>query len=153
MIKAIPGYEGLYAIDDSGNVLSYKCGRTKVLKPSIDTAGYYKVGLHKDKVQKTFRIHSLVAKIFLPDFEEGLDIDHIDRNRLNNTISNLRMVTRQENMFNTNAKGYYFNKKANKFQAYINIGKEQIYLGLFDTEEKARQAYLDAKEKLHIIST
>ena len=151
MTKDIPGYEGLYAVDDSGNVYSYKCGRTRLLKPSINGRGYYMVNLHKDKAQKTFGVHRLVAKAFLPDFEETLEIDHVDRNKLNNNLSNLRMVTHQENMFNRNVKGYTWHKKAKKFRAYIAINAEKIHLGLFDKEEDARAAYLKAKEVYHIM--
>ena len=153
MIKDIPGYEGMYAIDDKGNVWSYKCGRNKMLKPGNDSNGYYIVGLYKDGDRKFFAIHRLVAKTFLPDFKESLDVDHIDRNKLNNNLLNLRMVTNQQNQFNKNARGFTWNKQAKKFKAQIVINGKRIYLGLFDTEEKARQAYLTAKEKLHIIST
>ena len=62
---------------------------------------------------------------------------------------NLRIVTSQENSFNTNAKGYI--KKGKKFQAHIRINNKQIYLGYYDTEKDAHQAYLEAKEKYHII--
>ena len=58
---------------------------------------------------KIFLNHRIIAYAFL-----GLDInnpkqyiDHIDRNRQNNNFKNLRIVTNQENQFNTNAKGYY----------------------------------------------
>jgi hypothetical protein len=44
-------------------------------------------------------------------FNKKLVIDHIDRNPLNNNIENLRVVTHQENTFNSDAKGCYFNKK------------------------------------------
>ncbi len=79
-------------------------------------------------------------------------IDHIDGNRLNNRIDNLREVTNQQNSFNRhNTKGYYFNKRDNNFRAQIKLNNKNIYLGSFDTEKEARQAYLDVKNKYHII--
>ena len=151
MIKDIPGYEGLYAVDDSGNVYSYKCGRTKMLKLNNNGNGYYIVTLTKDGYQKSFKVHRLVVKTFLPDYKESLDVDHIDRNRLNNNLSNLRMLTHQENMFNQNAKGFGWHKNKKKFQAKITINGKQKHLGYFDTEAEAKQAYLDAKAIYHIM--
>ena len=151
MTKDIPGYEGLYAVDNSGNVYSYKCGRTKVLKPGINGKGYYIVRLYKNKAAKTFGVHRLVAKTFLPDFEESLEVDHIDKNKKNNVTYNLRMVTHQENSFNTDAKGYCWNKSAKKFLVRIRLDYKSIHLGYFDTEAEAKKAYLDAKAIYHIM--
>lgn len=101
---------------------------------------------------KNYLLHRVIAMLFL-----GLDIndtkqhiDHIDGNKNNNELSNLRIVTNQQNCFNRKAsKGYY--KKYNKFVAQINKDGKYIYLGYFNTEEEARQAYLDAKLVHHII--
>jgi hypothetical protein len=80
-------------------------------------------------------------------------IDHIDGNKSNNKIDNLRDVTRQQNQWNrTTAKGYSWNKIANKFHAQIKINKKTKNLGLFQTEQEARNAYLKAKEIYHVIA-
>ena len=80
-----------------------------------------------------------------------IQIDHINGIRNDNRIFNLRNVTPQQNQFNhVNAKGYYWNKSQNKFQSQIRANKS-INLGLFNTEEEARNAYLAAKEKYHVI--
>jgi hypothetical protein len=78
-------------------------------------------------------------------------IDHIDRNKQNNKIENLRNITHQQNTFNTNAKGYYLHKPTKKYRAYIRINNNLIGLGGFDTEIEAREAYLNAKKIYHII--
>jgi hypothetical protein len=81
-------------------------------------------------------------------------IDHIDGNRTNNKIDNLRDVTNQQNQWNrTTAKGYVWSKFANKFQARIRLNGRQIHLGHFHTEQEARNAYLKAKEIYHVINT
>lgn len=79
-------------------------------------------------------------------------IDHRDGDRTNNKIDNLREVTNQQNCFNRiGTKGYFFDKERNKFLAQIKVNKDKIYLGRFDTELEARNAYLEAKEKYHLI--
>ena len=78
-------------------------------------------------------------------------IDHIDGDRLNNNIDNLRIVSNQENLWNqTRAKGYSWCKLHHKWHASIKVNKN-INLGYFNTEQEAREAYLNAKKKYHII--
>jgi len=80
-------------------------------------------------------------------------LDHIDGNRTNNRIENLRNVNNQQNHFNmTKAKGYHWHKATNKFKAEIMKNGKNIFLGLFDDPLEARAAYLEAKKKYHVIS-
>ncbi len=150
----IKGYEGKYAVDEDGNVWSKnyrRTGRTQKLKPGINTWGYPHVAFFKDGKRKAKTVHRLVAQAYLPDYCEELDVDHIDRDKTNNNFSNLRMVTTQQNAFNTKAKGYYWHKHSQKWMAQIKKGGKSHFLGLFDKEEDAHQAYLDAKEIYHTI--
>lgn len=79
-------------------------------------------------------------------------IDHINGVRDDNRICNLRNVNNQKNQWNqTKAKGYNWYKKTNKWMAGIKINNKRIHLGYFNTEEEARNAYLEAKEKYHAI--
>lgn len=81
-----------------------------------------------------------------------LEIDHINGIRNDNKIYNLRSVTRNQNQWNKKtSKGFFFNKIRNKYQSQIYLNNKKIYLGLFNTEEEAKNAYLQAKEKYHII--
>jgi len=79
-------------------------------------------------------------------------IDHIDGNKTNNKIENLRDITNQQNGFNrTTAKGYSWHKQKQKYISRIRLNGRNIYLGYFTTESEGRDAYLKAKEKYHII--
>lgn len=86
---------------------------------------------------------------------EGVYIDHINGNGLDNRRSNLRICTHSENM--RNCKLYINNKSGykgvgfhnGKWRARININKKSVFLGHFDTAEEAHAAYCEAATRLH----
>jgi len=119
-------------------------------KKTRDCRGYHRLTLCFKGKRKSYYVHRIIAYVY-----KGLDIenpkqmiDHIDTNKENNNVTNLRVVTNQENMFNRNAKGYTWDKK--KWKAYIQINGKLIHLGYFEKEEDAHEAYLNAKEIYHI---
>lgn len=102
--------------------------------------------------KKNYKLHRVIAYLFLGlDIEnKNKQIDHINGNRSDNRLENLRIVNNQQNQFNRkNTKGY--TKNGNKFISKIKINRKEIYLGTYITEEEAKQAYLEAKEKYHNI--
>ena len=72
------------------------------LKLSINASGYNRCILCKNTKNKTFMVHRLVALIFLNNPEEKPTVDHIDRNRQNNYINNLKWATYKEQNINKN---------------------------------------------------
>jgi hypothetical protein len=78
-------------------------------------------------------------------------IDHINRDKLDNRIENLREATYSVNARNTIGLGYTIckNNKKNPYCAHIEVDYKKIHLGYFDTPEKAHKIYLEAKEKYH----
>ena len=88
--------------------------------------------------------HRLVMKA-----PKGLQIDHINRNKLDNRKSNLRLVNNQDNNWNKEAKGYYWAKHTSRWAATIAVDGKSHYLGYYNTEAEARAAYLEAKKKYH----
>lgn len=92
-----------YEISNYGNVRRLlKNGEYKYLKCSIMNKGYYYFQLNRNNKRKNYLIHHLVAKHFIGERPEGLVIDHIDRNYLNNNVNNLRYCTYKENSKNQN---------------------------------------------------
>jgi hypothetical protein len=83
------------------------------------------------------------------DFEM---LDHINQNRSDNKISNLRISTHHQNQFNKlkSTKGYYHNKETGKYITQIGINSQVIYGGSFNTEKEAYQKYLELKEIHHL---
>jgi hypothetical protein len=135
------------------DVLGWTCEEGKVFGKfgkeigTINYHGYYESAIMVNKKIYHIVLHQYIFYYFNNKIVDC--IDHIDRNRLNNNINNLREVTTHENHFNRNAKGYY--KQGNKFEARIMLNGKTIHLGLFETKELANQAYLDAKIIYHKI--
>ena len=148
-MQQIPGYPD-YACDEQGNVYSLKFNKIRKMKASDNGNGYLKVVLSVNNRAKTFNVHRLIAKTFLKDYNEDLEVDHIDRCKSNNSLDNLRMVNHSENMQNTTCKGYSWDKQKNKWKARIGANGKFIHIGHYDTEEEAGEAYLKGKQKYHV---
>ena len=95
--KDIEGYEGLYKVSSYGNVYSCKSGINLSWK---ETKRYPKVVLNKNGVREEKTIHRLVAEAFIPNPDNKLQVDHIDTDKLNNHVENLRWCTSKENARN-----------------------------------------------------
>ena len=123
--------------------------RGKVLKNKI--RGYMVISLKHNKNTYFLRSHQFAFFVIHNKIVEC--IDHINGNRSDNRILNLREVTYQENHFNRTAvKGYSYHKPNNKYVARIKANGKQIHLGYFDKPEEARACYLENKEKYHKIN-
>jgi hypothetical protein len=94
----VEGYPN-YLVYEDGRVFGKK--RRKMLKPCQDGHGYHLVRLYNDSKKKMFRVHRLVAMVYIPNPENKAEVDHIDRDKSNNHVSNLRWATRSENNQNT----------------------------------------------------
>lgn len=85
------------------------------------------------------------------------EIDHIDGNRSNNAIANLRPATKADNAHNrrlnknssTGVKGVSLHKQTGKYQATIMIGRSSVYLGLYETLGEAEEVVKAERERLH----
>jgi len=88
---------------------------------------------------------------------EELEIDHINGNRADDRIQNLRLATRTEQQWNVGKtkrnksghKGVSFYKRLNKWRADIRINGKQKNLGYFETAKEASNAYQEAAKALH----
>ena len=85
-----------YFIDFNGNIF----GKNGFLKAQRDGSGYVFVALYTDKKRSTKKFHRLVAQTFIENPNKFPAVDHIDRNKANNHVHNLRWVTIQKNGHN-----------------------------------------------------
>lgn len=100
------------------------------------------------------RLHRQIVIKHLGPIPEGMEVDHLDRDRLNNRLSNLRLCSRSENATNyrgRGASGYrgVFQTSAGKWQAQIAKGGKRLTLGTFDNKEEAAAAYDEAAKEIH----
>lgn len=132
-----------YQVSNLGRVMGLKRGI--ILKPFPDSWGYPTVDIHRKKI----KVHMLVAEAFMDEKQPKMQIDHIDRNKWNNYLNNLRYVTQSENRYNMNSykdsksnyKGVSWHKASNKWTAKIRKNKKDRYIGLFESEIEAALAY------------
>ena len=98
--RDIENYEGLYQISNYGRIMSFPRRGTsshlRILEPRKNK-GYLQVGLHKNKKEKKFFIHQLVAKAFIRNLERKPQVNHIDGNKENNKVDNLEWCNNSEN--------------------------------------------------------
>ncbi len=124
-----------------------------VLKGATQSCGYKQI-----KINNTFYLYHRVVYFLhhqdwdIHDTSSKNTIDHIDRNPQNNNIDNLRVLTQQQNLWNSNAKGYNWDSNAKKWRAQICVNRKSIYLGGFSCEADANNAYQEAKLIYHKIA-
>ena len=144
----IEGYEN-YLIFEDGSVYSNKS--KKYLKGNDNGHGYLKVQLCKNGKPKDFYIHRLVALHYISNPHNYSEIDHIDRDRLNNSIDNLRWVSRSQNQQNKGVqknnklqiKNIYPTEKGYRFSIKRNGERHQKRFKNLEDAIKYKEEYLN----------
>lgn len=93
-----------------------------------------------------YLVHRVVWELHNGEIPSGMQIDHINRNKQDNRIENLRLATVVQNSWNVECKGYNYDKRSGKYLARIRIDGKRKNLGLFETAEEASEAYQKAKQ-------
>ena len=117
---------------------------------------YVLLGSKKNK-RVNYSVHNVIALCYLGEKPQGYQTDHINSIRTDNRLENLQYITPQQNtqkikMINgRDVKGYSLTKYGT-YRASITVDYKKISLGCYDTEEEARQVYVDAKLKYHNVN-
>ena len=144
--RSIDGFIN-YQVSNIGRVRNANTGR--ILKSAINERRYNTVILHGDNHRSTKMMHRLVAQEFLEKCNES-QVDHINHDKLDNCVSNLRWVSNQQNSMNktktssntsSKYKGVSFDRKRNKWAVAIKINNKKKFLGYFVDEKDAARAY------------
>lgn len=131
-----------FAISNLGNVLNIK--KQKIIKQTVNKQGYKVVGMGG----KLKKVHRLLSLAFIDNPENKTVIDHINNDRTDNNLENLRWATMSENQNNrkisvnnlSGVKGVYFDKKTKKWRAEIMNNNNKYNLGYYNTLEDAKTA-------------
>ena len=94
-MKEIKNYEN-YIVSKDGRI--YNKITSKKIKPSPDTRGYLQVKIYKNGKGITRKLHRLIAETYLPNTYNKPQINHIDGNKVNNSLENLEWITCADNM-------------------------------------------------------
>ena len=145
--KDIKGYEGLYQVSNTGKVFSVRSGRE--MKQSLHRKGYKQVQLSNNGDGKRLYVHRLVLEAFKPQSVDqiGLHCDHIDEDKANNHIDNLRWVTSRFNTVRSKKFDYkvgvqkYTGRKGYPYMSSIKFKGKHIHLGKYKTKDEAHEAY------------
>ena len=151
--KHVVGYEGLYEVSDSGliravdkiNALGKKL-KPKLIKPAPKNDGYLVVVLCKNKTRRTRLLHRIIMEAFKG--KSDLTVDHLDGNKLNNSIKNLEYVSHTENCYRRSVKknkSIGTRKRGKKWSARIMINGVEKHLGTFEDQESSQLAYYAAR--------
>jgi hypothetical protein len=136
-----------YSISNLGEVRNNKTDR--IMKHNIHKNGYHLIGLCQNGKRKCYAIHRIIAQAFLENPQNLLTVDHIDRNKDNTTLENLRWASHSEQNINQSKRknctsqhiGVYWDKASAKWRAHISIEGTHKHLGYFENEEDAARAY------------
>lgn len=101
----IVNYTNLYKVSSLGNIINARTN--KLIKPFETDDGYLRVGLSKLGIKKNFLVHRLVATAFM-FIDRHMEVDHLDFNRKNNSLTNLEWVSGKENICRSINSGRHF---------------------------------------------
>lgn len=148
--RPIPGYQGLYSINLSNEVMSHEkyvklrgnikqLLKEKILKTAIDKrTGHLMVNLSKDGIKKNFGIHVLVALAWeLPKKESDNCVEHKDDNPQNNHYSNLIWSNQSNNGINA----HYRSNKQNQIKAVLQYDLQGNFIAKHDSASNAQRIF------------
>ena len=124
--RKIQGYKGAYEISNFGRIKSWKRKNETFITPWDNGKGYLHVKLTKDNKTNVHKVHRLVLETFYGIAPEGKEADHINKNRKDNRITNLRWATSSENSRNSKTNIQFIATSPNGVETKWGSGAEFI---------------------------
>jgi hypothetical protein len=155
--RPAPGLEGRYEVSNLGGIRHAKTGKPAHRK--LLNVGYYCIGVRIAPYRSAYpTIHRLVATAFVPNPLGRPQVDHIDRDRLNNRADNLRWVSTSNQAVNKKRRcdnssgqpGVYWVPRRNAWRAEIKYAGFAKYLGQFKSFDEAVAARKSAEARIHM---
>lgn len=135
-------YAGLYDADENGKIrsLNYRhTGMPHLMKPNFASRGYGKIWLSRNGLKIRAIVSRIIAETFIPNPDNKPYVDHIDTNKKNNAVSNLRWVTHLENCRNANT--------LVKYRVH-NSGPNARYFGKFGIDHnRSKPVFCESTKK------
>lgn len=148
--RDVVGYEGIYEVSNLGRVRTHENKTTnsirhgirkwkqRVLKQKISKDNNHRVSLWKEKAEKTWLVHRLVALAFIPLEEGRYSVNHIDGSRFNNTVENLEWCNHKENnnhafdsgLMTSNHSVILYDTEAKQVHNFRSKAKASEFLGM-----------------------
>jgi len=135
----------MFRVNNDGELERLSRGRWQIVENKLHVAQYYCRAYFRGKYVRYHRIVWILINGSILD--STLEVDHIDGNRLNNKIENLRLVNSRVNNQNTvghrttGRVGYYWKKDDKKWCTQIEVAKIRVHIGLYNLESEAAEAY------------
>ena len=138
-----------YKVSDLGNLFSV---RNNIILKLDNRGGYKRIKINIGDGIKKYGVHQLVAIAFLGHTPDGhkIVVDHINNNKSDNRLKNLRLVTGRTNLSMRGGTSKYVGvyKQQNSWIAKITVDYKVEYLGSYQTEENAHRAYIKRLNEL-----
>jgi hypothetical protein len=150
-VKTIPPeIKDYLSYDPESGVVTWKKSPANVVKvedvaSTLTGNGYLAVRFQG----KDYLLHRVIWYLHYGENPVGLQIDHINRDRTDNRIGNLRLVTHQQNVQNSKGLGVCYHKRDQKWRAQLSVAGKRIQIGSYDCPLLAGIDYLAMKSILH----
>lgn len=146
MSKIHPKYKE-FDISEEGIITNIST--KKVRMQTIDQTGYYVLSIRRNGKSSKYYIHRLIAETYLPNPYNLKYIDHIDGNKLNNSLSNLRWCTQSQNLMNARKrsntasqyKGLYWHNQNKKWVVRVRKSDGTKVFAYHVNEKEAARLY------------
>lgn len=143
--KQIDGTDGMIEVSNFGRVRSLLRGKPYILKRSTDKKGYQRIRFTINRKKMCIKVHREVAKAFIPNPNNFPQVNHIDCNKANNSVSNLEWISNAGNVHHAISSGLW--DKVYAGARKVNDARKKKIVAICGEEEMEFCSVRDAERK------